>query len=333
MTQLSLILMMFSMFTVVSCGPNYALRDQRSSYGEDFQDFGDLPLPPPSQSPVILPPEQGGSENPTLPAPPVTQNPGNSQSSEDPQKVYIGLGTVYYMPVYGEKRNCPESEYSLMKDENDKVLVRLCKEEVRNCALQGSCFYVDGKEVVLYAYRKMVRVEVPGAKETVVQPRFRINKEVDRCPQGMGANRICLDPYRSIAADPDFHKKGDVVYLPTLVGVKLPNGETHDGYFVVRDQGGAIKGEGRFDFFIGFDDYRGHLFSQLNLADKKKSRFQYYKVPEAKAREIREARRFPLAPESVHQQALASMMKAVDLRKTAVAENPDMGFFRMKFGF
>lgn len=375
MTRLKLVLAIASLFAIVSCGQNFAFRDQKS-YGEDYQDFGDLPLPPPLQvdlpekdqkdstnqadlnSPdtkpgsnpgasqgsssgtIVKPPPQGGSVQlpPTNPptsqssTPTQPQNPSPSQGSQDPQKVYSGVGTVYYMPVYGEKRNCSESEFTLMKDENEKVLARLCKEEVRNCALQGSCFYVDGQEVTLFAYRKMVKVEVPGTKETVVQPRFRINKEIDRCPQGMGANRICLDPYRSIAADPVFHKKGDVVFLPGLVGVKLPNGEIHDGYFVVRDEGGAIKGEGRFDFFIGFDDYRGHIFTQLNLADKSKSQFQYLKVPEEKARQIREARRFPLAPDSVHQQALTAMTKAVELRKTSLVDKPDMRFIKMKFG-
>lgn len=45
---------------------------------------------------------------------------------------------------------------------------------------------------------------------------------------------------------------GDVVYLPLVKGTVLPNGDIHDGYFIVRDAGGAINGHGRFDFFTGF---------------------------------------------------------------------------------
>ena len=60
---------------------------------------------------------------------------------------------------------------------------------------------------------------------------------------------MCLDPYYSVAADLDIYKLGTVVYVPSFVGVLLPSGVNHDGYFVVRDSGSSIKGYGRFDFF------------------------------------------------------------------------------------
>ncbi len=326
------------------CSPQYSLLDGTSLDLADQQNFSDLPPPPPSldfselvtrpgASPEVAAPgtESTGSGQ-TLPKLNDSKNEPKIETGADRQanqsfdpkaldssQALVGLGTVYYIPLYGTKRDCSESEVMNMRDENENVLVRLCKTEIMNCALQGSCYYVAGQEPLLFSYRKMVKIQVPGSPEPLTQPRFRVSKDVDRCPQGFGVRGICLDPYRSIAADPQFHQPGDVVFLPKLVGVKLPNGEVHDGFFVIRDQGGAIKGQGRFDFFIGFDDYRGHLFTELNLADKKTSQFQFYRVPEQQARLIREARRFPMVPASVQARAL-NFMRSLGAKTKLVAQ-------------
>jgi 3D (Asp-Asp-Asp) domain-containing protein len=281
-----------ALIVLAGCGQNYRLKDQSSEApGPEYVDFSDLPLPDTS----------------------VTEQPAPSPSPQ-PHKSGVGIGTVYYLPVYGEKRNCSEKELSYMKDEKGKVIAQLCKDEVANCAMQGSCYYVDEEGVSLYAYKEMVKVEVPDTKKTILQPRFRLNKEFNQCPQGMGAHQVCLDPYRSVAADPKFHKIGDVIYVPKLKDQKLPNGETHDGYLIVRDTGGNIKGEGRFDFFIGFDNYHGHLFTSLGLAQKKPGQFVYHLAPEDLAEKVRVARRFPLAPLKVHENAFAAMMAVLGLK-------------------
>ena len=148
----------------------------------------------------------------------------------------------------------------------------------------------------------------------------------------MGAWKVCVDPYRSIAADPVFHKIGSVVFVPLLVGKKLPNNEIHDGYFIVRDTGGRIKGEGRFDFFIGFDNYRGHLFTNLKLNDKHNGKFTYYRVPEAIAEKVRLSRAYPSVPAKVHEQAYSSMMSVLKMDgKNALVAEEDIEFFKMKW--
>ena len=73
-------------------------------------------------------------------------------------------------------------------------------------------------------------------------------------PLGMGASsRYRLVPYRSIAADPSL-ELGTVMYIPNLRGasITLADGRqvTHDGYVIVVDRGGAIRGA-QIDFFKG----------------------------------------------------------------------------------
>jgi 3D (Asp-Asp-Asp) domain-containing protein len=69
-------------------------------------------------------------------------------------------------------------------------------------------------------------------------------------PFGDGVAGCQLVPYRTVAADPAFLKSGTVIFVPSAVGEKLPNGEKHDGYFFVGDAGGAIKGN-HLDIFQG----------------------------------------------------------------------------------
>jgi len=73
-------------------------------------------------------------------------------------------------------------------------------------------------------------------------------------------------PFRTLAADighikyqavePRWKGKGGLVppgthvYIKEYDGLRLPDGTTHDGWFVVNDTGGAIFGA-HFDVFVG----------------------------------------------------------------------------------
>ncbi len=62
----------------------------------------------------------------------------------------------------------------------------------------------------------------------------------------------CLDPCRTVAADPGEYPIGTVLFFPSMAGKICPQtGQPVDGCFVVGDGGGWIRGEGRFDFFTG----------------------------------------------------------------------------------
>lgn len=57
-------------------------------------------------------------------------------------------------------------------------------------------------------------------------------------------------PYRTIAVDPRQITRRTRVFIPETVGVRLPNGQTHDGYWYATDTGGAIRGS-KVDFYTG----------------------------------------------------------------------------------
>ncbi len=195
--------------------------------------------------------------------------------------------TVYYKPVVDlSKMTCNDGELTDLIDEKDVVLARLCKKDYDNCLLQGSCFVVEGGKMRAFNFTQ----KKDGAN------RFAERREM-RCPYGYGVRSICLDPFYSVAADPAFHAVGSVIFVPKLVGLKLPNGSLHNGYFVVRDEGGAIIGENRFDFFTGFYGAydRNNSFSRVGLSDKK-NKFGYQKMSDALAKKVRDYRGFPNIP-------------------------------------
>jgi hypothetical protein len=83
-----------------------------------------------------------------------------------------------------------------------------------------------------------------------------------RCRNGFGyfgqpnMAGTCLHPCRSLAADPRFHRPGEVIFFKNLVGLKCGSGANqmiHDGFMVVTDNGNpeVINIEGRFGTFWG----------------------------------------------------------------------------------
>jgi N-acetyl-anhydromuramyl-L-alanine amidase AmpD len=91
--------------------------------------------------------------------------------------------------------------------------------------------------------------------------------EIPAAKRGIGygiQRKIPLVPFRTLAADlgayktseQAFYKKGGLVpagtrvYIHEFKGMLLPDGTTHDGWFVVNDTGGAIFGA-HFDVFAG----------------------------------------------------------------------------------
>jgi 3D (Asp-Asp-Asp) domain-containing protein len=69
---------------------------------------------------------------------------------------------------------------------------------------------------------------------------------------GIGEDGYRLIPFRTIAIDPKVIKLGTVLYLPALKGIRLPSGETHDGFVFAHDTGQGIDGN-RIDVFVGFE--------------------------------------------------------------------------------
>ncbi|HKR89149.1 MAG TPA: 3D domain-containing protein [Phenylobacterium sp.] len=70
---------------------------------------------------------------------------------------------------------------------------------------------------------------------------------------------------RTAAVDKNLIPKGSVLFIKETVGLKMPDGSTHDGYWYASDTGGAIKGK-RIDLFTGFSAASMNPLRALNLA-------------------------------------------------------------------
>jgi 3D (Asp-Asp-Asp) domain-containing protein len=194
---------------------------------------------------------------------------------------------MYYKPIIDKSKDkCEPADLRDMPDENGKVLISLCKRHYDNCLMQGSCFVTDGDRTRAIQFTN----KVDGVSRWA-------EKHEDRCPYGYGVRAICLDPFYSVAADLTIHKPGDVIYVPKLVGLVLPDGTQHNGYLIVRDEGGRIVGENRFDFFTGFFGPFDpeNAFFKIGLSDIN-HRFGYQKANEDLAKKVRAYRNYPNIP-------------------------------------
>ena len=66
---------------------------------------------------------------------------------------------------------------------------------------------------------------------------------------------------RTVAIDAHLIPKRSILFIKETVGLKMPDGSIHDGYWYASDTGGAIKGK-RIDLYTG----GGHRLDALNLA-------------------------------------------------------------------
>ena len=72
-------------------------------------------------------------------------------------------------------------------------------------------------------------------------------------------------PMRTAAIDPRLIPKRTVLFIKETVGLPLPDGTSHDGYWYASDTGGAIKGE-RIDLFTGMGAASMKAMRALNLS-------------------------------------------------------------------
>lgn len=72
-------------------------------------------------------------------------------------------------------------------------------------------------------------------------------------------------PMRTLAVDKNVIPRRTVVFIKETVGLKMPNGEAHDGYWYASDVGGAIKGQ-RIDLYTGHGAASMKPMKNLSLA-------------------------------------------------------------------
>ncbi len=212
------------------------------------------------------------------------------------EKTRLVTSTIYYTPDYSDLDSslCTGKKNINISDSKNQVgSYSLCEKAVSGCMMQGSCIVQINQHQVLINYHK---------KQNNVVYFKTVNTSV--CPYGLGDSTdnvtsyktMCLDPYKSVAADLLIYRLGDVIYMPDLVGIKLPNGLVHDGYLIVRDSGGNIKGVGRFDFFTGFENTakKTNPFARLGLGGGGFLNYEHYSFDHSVSLRIRQQQQFPL---------------------------------------
>lgn len=69
---------------------------------------------------------------------------------------------------------------------------------------------------------------------------------------------------RTVAVDPAIVSRHSIIFIKETVGMALPGGGVHDGYWYASDIGGAIKGH-RIDLFTGSNAASMRPLAPLNL--------------------------------------------------------------------
>jgi 3D (Asp-Asp-Asp) domain-containing protein len=69
---------------------------------------------------------------------------------------------------------------------------------------------------------------------------------------------------RTVAVDPTLIPRHSILFIKETVGLKLPDGTLHDGYWYASDIGGAIKGQ-RIDLFTGMGAASMKVLQALNM--------------------------------------------------------------------
>lgn len=185
----------------------------------------------------------------------------------DVKKIADLLPTMYYI-AEEEKANCKGkygtvtytgTEKSDIRTMDDKVIATVCTRFYKILMMEGSAVLMDrGQGKISVNYSGIIGDE----------KRFHI---VDRCIYGEGVLRdLCLLPYHTLATDNKVHLIGEIIYVPKAVGLTLPDGSKHEGYFIVRDTGKAFQGIGaqRVDMFTGLDPDYSNVFQKAGFHHK-----------------------------------------------------------------
>jgi len=202
-------------------------------------------------------------------------------------KGYAHTSIYFNASISDDDGTCKPNQMSSIQGAKGVALMKVCAGTVKVCLMEGVCQINRKKETRTFNFHGY----------SGKRPVFFELKNGD-CIYGFGVQSGCLDPFYTLAADMKFHKAGDVIYIPKIAGVVLPDGRKHSGYFIIRDIGGRIDGASRFDFFTGPLGWKAksNPFFQLGLAASKKD-FQYYKVRGATAQRILHERNFPKLPD------------------------------------
>ena len=234
-----------TLFLVVSCGQDHSAKN---------------PARAPERKPV---------------APPIVIDREEEIDPADMKRIPDLLPTTYYI-ARESQTNCKGkygnvtyngTERSNVRTMSGEVITSVCTRFMRVLTMEGSAVLKD---------RGFGPLSVNFSGRVDGESRFHV---LDRCVYGEGVKRdLCLLPYHTLAADNEAHKIDDIIFVPKAVGLALPDGSKHNGYFIVRDTGKAFQGIGpkRVDMFTGTDPDYSNVF--LSAGFHHKNPMEAYKV-------------------------------------------------------
>lgn len=218
------------------------------------------------------------------------QSPSVFVKPEDISSLKDILPTTYYLAQeskvsckgkYGKGETVYNgSERTTIIDLKGEEIATVCTRFYRTLLMEGSAILNDRG-------RGDVTINYGG----VVNGKRRFYR-LGRCAYGEGVrHNLCLLPYHTLATDNKVHKINEILFIPQAEGLVLPDGTTHDGFFIVRDTGGAFNGIGgqRIDMFTGTDPDNRNVFSKAGFHHRKPMRA--YKVKGDSAELVRERMR------------------------------------------
>lgn len=199
--------------------------------------------------------------------------------------------TVYYLSLISlESKTCEKKDQKSFYTDTNQILATVCSSDYQRCLMQGSCLVYTSKVAISIGFKNRDRKN---------NREYWFAFDRSECPYGKGNRGSCIDPYFSVAADPDYWSDGDVIFVPALKNLILPSGREHGGFFVVRDIGSQIIGPHRFDFSIGYSSnyHTEDPFIKMKLHDKN-TRLNYRLATAEEREDFLAQRRYPLMPAS-----------------------------------
>jgi 3D (Asp-Asp-Asp) domain-containing protein len=195
------------------------------------------------------------SENPRPISPPVSSEFGfNEPKNSEIVQVKSAWATFYRIPTV---RDVGDGGVPLLDMTGRRLGPALNAEDWCHASLEGSVRVLTAaghSAVFNYIGSREERIQVDCSR-WISLPGLGYSRFFRaRGAFGDGVDGYSLQPYRTIAVDPEWLKYGSVVYIPAARGssVALPDGRTvvHDGYFFAADTGGALYGN-HIDVFVG----------------------------------------------------------------------------------
>lgn len=165
--------------------------------------------------------------------------PNTRPPATDYKVVGTFRNTNYYVVL--ETDYASQAKDTPVRDMKDQVLAMVPKAFKAQMDIEGTGKLADGRVI-----------NFDGRKDKETRFQFTVHR------YGRGVGNCELVPFYSVAMDKNQIALGSLIFIDETLGMKLPDGSYHDGYWRVDDVGGAIKKD-RIDIFVGTPHWGHYL--------------------------------------------------------------------------